>query len=157
MREVSVTSAHQSGILYSFMQFCARLLTSVRCFGRGSVNDYIFLLVRYILPGYFPANTGAGSMRRILLKDKRHRIKFSGFEFSLIALRFLLKEKKLPRRFKVNIWTKLLANHKPHKLPIRNVCLLSSRSRSIFRRFGLSRIQMRERARGARLSGVKKI
>nr|ADV41810.1 ribosomal protein S14 [Bigelowiella natans] len=94
-------------------------------------------------------------MRRVYLKDKLARQVKTNVEREILILRSLLSYADLPRRFRINLSLRL-ALICPGLLPIRNICVATSRSRGVFRKYKLSRIMLRDMGLQGLLPGFKK-
>lgn len=90
-----------------------------------------------------------------LAKDKIHRKKKKLLEIEVLSLKTLLLC-PLPRRLSINLRTRLLALHQNTRFSLLNICLSSLRSKSVFKKFGISRIKFRELGRYGVVSGLKK-
>nr|WFG74040.1 30S ribosomal protein S14 [Cavernulicola chilensis] len=87
-------------------------------------------------------------------KDKKFRKNFSKTESLVYSLRKIKTQDSAPTNIKVQA-LKQLYNTFP-LTRIKNRCIFSGRSRSVYRQFKISRILLREWALSGRLHGVKK-
>lgn len=96
-------------------------------------------------------------MKYMLLKDRRRRILVASYEFRRLWLKSLYCDLSFSYDFRNYVYTQILnlsKNVSPARL--RNRCVLTNRPRSIYRKFGLSRLMFRKYASQCKLVGVRK-
>ena len=95
-------------------------------------------------------------MRRIYNKEKSIRLSYQTTNLERLALKFLIDNNFLPTILKLNASYRLslLGSRRSQ---IKNICLVSCRSRSVFRFFRLSRIMIRELGLAGKLTGLRKL
>lgn len=92
-------------------------------------------------------------MKSAITRDKKRRNLFKEYEEKRLVLKSLQRLNPLDTRIQQSL------NDLPHnssKTRIRNRCVLTGRSRSVWRSFRISRIQLRKLALEGVLMGVKK-
>jgi len=96
-------------------------------------------------------------MKVLLTKDKNRRNKYLLLEKKRKILKSIINNLNLPKKVRTSAYRKLI------KLPIDsspvrldNRCVISNRSKSVYKRFKISRILFREMALNGSLVGVKK-
>lgn len=97
-------------------------------------------------------------MKRLIIKDKSLRIKYSKIDSFRASLKYIVmsdlysqKVRKIANRKLVRLCR---GNAKITK--INNYCIISGRSKSVYKDFRLSRIKFRELARSGQLYGITK-
>lgn len=86
-------------------------------------------------------------MKYRVLKDRRRRILHSLFERRRLVLRALRETSTLPSRVRRQAYRALLLLPRDSSITRRrNRCTLTGRARSVYRRFGLSRLRFRKLA-----------
>jgi small subunit ribosomal protein S14 len=96
-------------------------------------------------------------MKYLLLKDRRRRILVASYEFRRTWLKSLYQHQNFDVEFRQYIYQEIMnlsTNISPAKL--RNRCVLTNRPRSIYRKFGLSRLMFRKYASQCKLVGIRK-
>ena len=96
-------------------------------------------------------------MKKYLYKDLRNRKKVANLELKKQNLKYLFKNNELP--FNVRLEAQLKLNSLPRSassVRIKNFCVISGRSRGIYKSFRLSRIKFRELALAGLLPGIIK-
>lgn len=93
-------------------------------------------------------------MRYLIEKDYKNRKLFARYEWKRVVLKALLKCPRLSESSWNREWKGFPRGSSPVR--IRNRCLLSGRAGSIYRRFRLSRICLREEGNKGRLAGVQR-
>ena len=99
-------------------------------------------------------------MKALYIKDKSRRLRFKKFECQYFYWQFLKHFQKF--NFNKNLNLVLLQNNRKLKMigkariRINSRCLLTNRSKSIYRKFHISRIQFRLFALKGLLGGVRK-
>ena len=96
--------------------------------------------------------------KKLIFKDNKIRQNFIFSEFKLNLLKIIFTNKKLSFNIRFNAY-KLINQYlsKVSISKINNKCILSGRSRSIFRSFKLSRIKIRELTSKGQINGLQKI
>jgi small subunit ribosomal protein S14 len=96
-------------------------------------------------------------MKYALLKDRRRRILHSLYERRRQVLRAIRETLTLSPRLRGQAYRALLLLPRDSsRTRLRNRCTLTGRSRSTYRRFGLSRLRFRKLAWEGKLLGVRK-
>jgi small subunit ribosomal protein S14 len=86
-------------------------------------------------------------MKYLMLKDKRRRVLFSFFERRKVFLKSLIKDLRLPEKFRIFAYKQLIELPRDTSITrVRNRCALTNRPRGIYRKFGLSRLMFRKYA-----------
>lgn len=96
-------------------------------------------------------------MKKQIKKNKKQRVLFKEFELTQLILKSISKNFKLPKQLRWEIKDnnfKLDMNSSITR--IKNRCILTGRSKSIYRFFKLSRLQLRLLASKSLLPGVNK-
>lgn len=94
-------------------------------------------------------------MRRIYRKDFKTRVLYHNNEILTKVLKILVFNPYLPTILRVNAKDSLDLNS-VSKTQFTNICLRTSRTRSVYRAFRLSRIKLRELSLAGKLPGVRK-
>lgn len=97
-------------------------------------------------------------MKRLIIKDKGIRLKYSKIDPFRLSLKYIVMSDLYSYR------TRRAANRKLVRLcrrnakitKVNNYCVISGRSKSVYKDFRLSRIKFRELARSGQLYGVTK-
>lgn len=96
-------------------------------------------------------------MKYLLIKDKRRRILYSLFEKKRKFLYSLYHNFSIPKQLRLLAYFNLLMLSRDSSITrIKNRCVLTNRPRSIYKRFGLSRLMFRKYMWQGKLVGVKK-
>ena len=96
-------------------------------------------------------------MKYLLLKDKRRRILFSLYEKKRKFLYSIYQNLMMPKQIRLRAYSYLLFLSRDSSITrIKNRCVLTNRPRSIYKRFGLSRLMFRKYILQGKLTGVKK-
>ena len=96
-------------------------------------------------------------MKSIIARDKKRRKLVSKHELTRLQLKYIIHNEELSNEFRWQASLKL--NKMPRnssKIRVTNRCVLSGRSKSVFRFFKVSRIAFRELASNGLLPGIKK-
>jgi ribosomal protein S14 len=97
-------------------------------------------------------------MKRLVIKDKSIRLKYSKIDTYRTSLKYMIMSDLYNRRIRKLANKKLVqlckSNAKITK--INNYCVISGRSKSVYKDFRISRIKFRELARSGQLYGVTK-
>jgi ribosomal protein S14 len=97
-------------------------------------------------------------MKRLIIKDKDTRLRYSKIDHFRTSLKYIIMSDLY------NYKTRKVANKKLIRLcrgnakitKINNYCIISGRSKSVYKDFRLSRIKFRELARSGQLYGITK-
>ncbi len=92
-------------------------------------------------------------MKSAVTRDKKRRLLFKEFEEKRLALKILQRVNPLDVRVQQSL-SELPLNSS--RTRVRNRCVITGRSRSVWRDFRISRIQLRKLAVEGLLMGVKK-
>ena len=98
-------------------------------------------------------------MAKVCMKerDKKRRRKSASALERRTVLVAKIKDRSVPMEDRMNAVRKLSEMPRNSaKVRVRNLCALTGRSRSVYRKFGLSRIKLRELASAGQLPGVIK-
>ena len=97
-------------------------------------------------------------MRILYIKDKNRRNIFSRLEKKRIVLNYILKNINLTKdvREQAFLQSRLLFSKGVAITKIKNRCVLSNRSRAVYRKFKLSRIFFKQYALQGLIMGAKK-
>ena len=96
-------------------------------------------------------------MQKKIKKNIKQRYLFKHFEKKRLILRILLKNLHIEREFRWKLQQKwFFFNQNTSITRIKNVCALTGRTRSIYRFFKLSRIQLRKLASEGYLPSISK-
>lgn len=96
-------------------------------------------------------------MKKKIKKNIKQRYLFKHFEKNKLILRILIKNLKLKNFKRWKIQQKLIFFNKNSSITqIKNICILTGRSRSIYRIFKISRIQLRKLISNKNLPGLFK-
>lgn len=93
-------------------------------------------------------------MRHLIEKDNKNRKLVAHYEWKRVILKALLKCPRLSESGWIREWKKFPRGSSIVR--IRNRCILSGRAGSVYRRFRLSRICLREEGNKGRLPGVER-
>jgi len=93
-----------------------------------------------------------------LKKDYNHRKLYKQFEKQYIVLKSLARNELLPLYLRLEIQDKLSKGIPRNASRVRqhNYCLETGRARGVITDFGISRIEMKNKAEFAKLPGVKR-
>lgn len=96
-------------------------------------------------------------MKTLFLKDKKRRILFQKAEKKRLVLKKIFSDLTLPKNLRMRAYYQLKTLPRDSSITrVRNRCLLTNRSRSIYRKFRLSRLTFRRLALNGELIGVRK-
>ena len=96
-------------------------------------------------------------MKILLTKDKNRRDQYLLFEKKRVILKAILNDLDLPKNLRNAIYNRLLQLPRNSSITrINNRCVLSNRSKSVYKHFKMSRIVFRDLALNGQLVGVKK-
>lgn len=97
-------------------------------------------------------------MKNLIEKDKKRRYLYAHYEKKYLILKYLSQNLNLPIKIRHKAQEKLsqLPLHGA-RTRIRNRCVLTGRGRSVYKKFRLSRLMLRQLALQGELVGVKKI
>ena len=97
-------------------------------------------------------------MKNLIEKDKKRRYLYANNEKKYLILKYLINNLNLSKNIRQEAQIKL------SNLPlagtyvrIGNRCILTGRNRSVYKKFRLSRLMLRELALNGELPGIKKI
>ena len=96
-------------------------------------------------------------MKSLLLKDYKRRYLYSKYEKKKIILKYIQNNLNLSKDIRIKAYNKI--NTLPVNSSItrvKNRCVLTNRSRSIYRKFKLSRLMFRKLASEGLIPGVSK-
>jgi small subunit ribosomal protein S14 len=94
-------------------------------------------------------------MKHLIAKDKRRRKNFYVKELQSIVYKSFKRNRLLSSDERLN-YGQLLKDLRANAIRIKNRCITTGRARSIYRNFGLTRMQFREKALFGLLSNVRK-
>lgn len=83
-------------------------------------------------------------MKKFIFYDRLVRNTFKIKEFDIVFLKLVLNNKRVPLLFKNMLKADFVLKKYPHLSRVRNICSLTGRPRSVYRKFKLSRVVMRE-------------
>ena len=97
-------------------------------------------------------------MRILFLKDKNRRQIYKIYEKEKIILKYISRNFLFSKNIRYASYVKLIINYLRDSsiVRIRNRCVLTNRSRAVYRKFKMSRLMLRELALKGYLIGVKK-
>ncbi len=96
-------------------------------------------------------------MKALLEKDKRRRASFSNKEVQRLILLYLIQNQKLPAAQRLLLTLRLQEISRDSSLVrLKNRCILTNRSKGVYREFRLSRIRLREMLANGLIPGYKK-
>jgi small subunit ribosomal protein S14 len=95
-------------------------------------------------------------MKNHIEKDKRRRIIVKKFEEKKLELKILANNRQLPKHIQLKARFKLATLPKnSSKIRTKNRCVLTGRSKSVYRKFKISRIRFRELASMGCIPGIR--
>ena len=96
-------------------------------------------------------------MKHIIQKDKRNRKLFYKVEKDQRALKSILFDERQDEEIRLSAYKNLIKLGKiGSKTRVHNRCIRSGRSNSVYRKFKISRIELRELARNGSIPGYTK-
>ncbi len=96
-------------------------------------------------------------MKALLEKDKNRRISFANKEVQRLILLYLIQNHKLSSAQRLLLIMRLQKISRDSSLVrLKNRCVLTNRSKGIYRKFRLSRIRLREMLANGIIPGYKK-
>ncbi len=96
-------------------------------------------------------------MKALLEKDKRRRASFSNKEVQRLVLLYLIRNQKLSTSQRLLLTLRLQQVSRDSSLVrLKNRCILTNRSKGVYREFRLSRIRLREMLANGLIPGYKK-
>nr|YP_010394060.1 ribosomal protein S14 [Peronospora belbahrii]DAZ88068.1 TPA_asm: ribosomal protein S14 [Peronospora belbahrii] len=96
-------------------------------------------------------------MQKKIKKNIKQRYLFKNFEKNRLTLKIISKNFNIEKTLRWKLQQKWFFFHQNTSLTrIKNLCVLTGRSRSIYRLFKISRIQLRKLASNGFLPGVSK-
>lgn len=96
-------------------------------------------------------------MKSLILKDKKRRKLYAQYEKKKYILKYIKNNLILQKKFREKAQIKLFLFPRNSSITrIRNRCILTNRSRSIYRKFKFSRLMFRKLALNGKIPGVRK-
>ena len=96
-------------------------------------------------------------MKIIYIKDKNRRNLYKILEKKKIILNYIIRNLNLSKKLRYKAYILLIKIGEQNSITkIKNRCILSNRSKAIYRRFKLSRIFFKQYALKGSIMGVKK-
>ncbi len=96
-------------------------------------------------------------MQKKIKKNIKQRYIFKNFEKKRLILKIISKNRNIAKELRWKLQQKwFFLNRNSSITRIKNICVLTGRSRSIYRLFKISRIQLRKLASTGFLPGVSK-
>lgn len=96
-------------------------------------------------------------MKVLLTKDKNRRNQYLLFEKKRRILKSIINNLEIPKSLRYAIYKKLInLPTNTSKLKIKQRCVISNRSKAVYKKFRMSRIVFRDLASNGQLMGVKK-
>jgi small subunit ribosomal protein S14 len=96
-------------------------------------------------------------MKALLEKDKKRRTSFANKEVQRLILLYLIRNQKLPASQRLLLTLRLQEISRDSSLVrLKNRCILTNRSKGVYREFRLSRIRLREMLANGLIPGYKK-
>ncbi len=97
-------------------------------------------------------------MKRLIIKDKSIRLKYSKIDPFRASLKYLVMSDLYSYKTRKSANKKLvrLCKNNAKITKVNNYCVISGRSKSIYKDFRISRIKFRELARAGQLYGITK-
>jgi small subunit ribosomal protein S14 len=96
-------------------------------------------------------------MKALLEKDKKRRTSFANKEVQRLILLYLIRNQKLPASQRLLLTLRLQQISRDSSLVrLKNRCILTNRSKGVYREFRLSRIRLREMLANGLIPGYKK-
>lgn len=96
-------------------------------------------------------------MKALLIKDKNRRNKYLLLEKKKYILKFIINNLKLSKNLRYSAYKRLMNLPKDSSITrINNRCVMTNRSKSVYKKFKISRIVLRDLALNGKLVGVKK-
>lgn len=92
-------------------------------------------------------------MKNLIKKDLKHRLNYLLFEIEYKILKSIGSNKLLPLNIRLKAFH-YLNFFKPTK--IRNICIFTGRPRGIIKKFGLSRLELRNIGDKGYIAGLKR-
>jgi succinate dehydrogenase (ubiquinone) iron-sulfur subunit len=96
-------------------------------------------------------------MKSKIFQDKFKRRNFFRHEFKLIAAKSILRDERFPTPFRFKINNFLSTYPKNCSITqLNNRCVITARSRAVYKNFRISRLMFRKYASQGNLAGIKK-
>ncbi len=96
-------------------------------------------------------------MKALLEKDKKRRTSFANKEVQRLILLYLIRNQKLSASQRLLLTLRLQQISRDSSLVrLKNRCILTNRSKGVYREFRLSRIRLREMLANGLIPGYKK-
>jgi ribosomal protein S14 len=93
-------------------------------------------------------------LKKSILKDISYRNSFKKQELEIKGLKILIRMKSFNYLHILNIYSKI--NKRSFISKINNLCFITFRNKSIYKKFNISRIKLKELANNGLLLGLKK-
>lgn len=96
-------------------------------------------------------------MKNLIEKDKKRRKLFSLYERKRIILDYIHKNTNLPIQVRQDAYKQLITLPRNSSfVKVRNRCVLTGRSRAVYRKFKISRLMFRQLSLQGNIPGIKK-
>ncbi len=96
-------------------------------------------------------------MKALLEKDKKRRRSFSNKEVQRLVLLFLIRNQKLSASQRLLLGQRLQEISRDSSLVrLKNRCIVTNRSKGVYRQFRMSRVRLREMLANGLMPGYKK-
>ena len=96
-------------------------------------------------------------MSNQIIRDRTRRLLVAKYEMKRVQYKSLSEDRNLPNSIRFHFFLKLSQlPRNSSKTRIRNRCILTGRSRSVYKKFRISRIAFREMASQGVLTGIYK-
>jgi small subunit ribosomal protein S14 len=96
-------------------------------------------------------------MKYLIIKDKKRRNLFKKYEIKRKYLKYIINNKNIIKYIRINAMLKINKLPKDSsKIRIKNRCIITGRPKSIYRKFKMSRISLRNFAHNGLLTGILK-
>ena len=97
-------------------------------------------------------------MKYLLVKEKKVRSKVNLLELNRLILLSILKNSSISLLFRQNLYLKKrLSLFYPYKTRVKNRCIITNRSRSVFNKFRLSRLTLKFFLGQKKINGLRKV
>lgn len=88
--------------------------------------------------------------------DKKKRNTFLIYELKMLVLKAIIHDLSLPRLIRMKAQLQLVKRKQSSKTSIHNRCFLSNRGKSIYKKYGVSRIIIRNLGHQGLIPGISK-
>jgi len=96
-------------------------------------------------------------MKLVFIKDKNRRLKYNIVEKKKTILKYIFNNLNLSQKLRTHAYTEYLTLSNDSSITkIKNRCILTNRSRGIYKKFKISRIFFKKIALEGNLPGLKK-